>query len=117
MEPNGDIESCVFISVKVGNIREQNLFEIWRESPILKQMRNRDLFKGCGECEYKYICGGCRARAHAYFNDLQGPDPGCSINQKYWEEVNSLKTVSQAKAGEPQTMDEAPKKLISVPQS
>ncbi|MEM3424360.1 MAG: radical SAM protein [Thermoproteota archaeon] len=117
MEPNGDIEPCVFIPIKVGNIREQSLVDIWRNSPVLKQIRNRDLFKGCGECEYKYICGGCRARAYAYFNDLQGPDPGCSINQKYWEEVNSLKTVSQAEAGEPQTMDEAPKKLISVPQS
>jgi len=118
MEPNGDIEPCVFIPIKVGNIREQSLISIWRKSPVLKQIRNRDLFKGCGECEYKYICGGCRARAYAYFNDLQGPDPGCSINQRYWEEVvNSLKNVSQAEASEPQTMDEAPEKLISVPQS
>jgi radical SAM protein with 4Fe4S-binding SPASM domain len=87
MEPNGDIEPCVFIPIKIGNIREQSLVNIWRNSPVLKQIRNRDLFKGCGKCEYKYICGGCRARAYAYFNDLQGPDPGCSINQKYWEEV------------------------------
>jgi len=89
MEPNGDIEPCVFIPIKVGNIREQSLVKIWRESPVLKQIRNRDVFKGCGECEYRYICGGCRARAYAYFNDLQGPDPGCSINQKYWEMVAS----------------------------
>lgn len=87
IEPNGDIEPCVFIPIKVGNIREQSMVNIWRNSPVLKQIRNRDLFKGCGKCEYKYICGGCRARAYAYFNDLQGPDPGCSINQKYWEEV------------------------------
>jgi radical SAM protein with 4Fe4S-binding SPASM domain len=81
MEPKGDIEPCVFIPIKVGNIREQSLAKIWRESTVLKQIRNRDAFKGCGECQYKYICGGCRARAYAYFNDLQGPDPGCSINQ------------------------------------
>jgi len=95
MEPNGDIEPCVFIPIKVGNIREQSLVKIWRESPILRQIRNRDVFKGCGECEYKYICGGCRARAYAYFNDLQGPDPGCSINQKYWDEVKSSQTILQ----------------------
>jgi radical SAM protein with 4Fe4S-binding SPASM domain len=89
MEPNGDIEPCVFIPIKVGDIREQSLVDIWRNSPILKQIRSRDAFKGCGGCEYKYICGGCRARAHAYFNDLQGPDPGCSINEKYWTEVKS----------------------------
>ena len=97
IEPNGDIEPCVFIPIKVGNIREQSLVDIWRNSPILKQIRSRDAFKGCGECEYKYICGGCRARAYAYFNDLQGPDPGCNINQKYWEEVESSQTIGQVR--------------------
>lgn len=92
MEPNGDIEPCVFIPIKVGNIREQRLVDIWRNSPVLKRIRNRDIFKGCGECKYKYICGGCRARAYAYFNDLQGPDPGCSINEKYWDEVTRIQT-------------------------
>jgi radical SAM protein with 4Fe4S-binding SPASM domain len=97
MEPNGDVEPCVFIPIKVGNIREKSLVDIWRNSPILKQIRSRDAFKGCGECEYKYICGGCRARAYAYFNDLQGPDPGCNINQKYWEEVKSSQTIGQVR--------------------
>ncbi|RLI11593.1 radical SAM/SPASM domain-containing protein [Candidatus Bathyarchaeota archaeon] len=92
MEPNGDIEPCVFIPIKVGNIREERLVDIWRNSPVLKKIRNRDAFKGCGECEYKNICGGCRARAYAYFNDLQGPDPGCSINEKYWDEVTRIQT-------------------------
>ncbi len=92
MEPNGDIEPCVFIPIKVGNIREQRLVDIWRNSPVLKRIRNRDIFKGCGECKYKYICGGCRARAYAYFNDLQGPGPGCSINEKYWDEVTRIQT-------------------------
>jgi radical SAM protein with 4Fe4S-binding SPASM domain len=80
MEPNGDIEPCVFIPMKIGNIREQRLIDIWRVSPILKQIRNREAFKGCGKCAHKYICGGCRARAYAYSNDLQGADPGCGID-------------------------------------
>lgn len=87
MEPNGDIEPCVFIPVKVGNIRRESLASIWRNSPILNLIRSRDAFKGCGECRYKYVCGGCRARAYAYFNDLQGPDPGCSINETYWNSI------------------------------
>jgi len=89
IEPNGDIEPCVFIPIKLGNIREQSLVDVWRNSPILKQIRSRDAFEGCGECEYKYICGGCRARAYAYFNDLQAPDPGCSINEKYWKRLTN----------------------------
>jgi radical SAM protein with 4Fe4S-binding SPASM domain len=86
MEPNGDIEPCVFIPIKIGNIREQRLIDIWRFSSILKQIRNRDAFKGCGKCVHKYICGGCRARAYAYLNDLQGTDPGCGIDEKYPEQ-------------------------------
>ena len=46
MEPNGDIEPCVFIPIKIGNIREQSLVNIWRNSPVLKQIRNRDPFQG-----------------------------------------------------------------------
>lgn len=89
MEPNGDLQPCVFIPIKIGNIKEDNFLEIWRNSPILKEIRERKNFIGCGDCEYKYICGGCRARAYGYFRDLKGPDPGCTFNQKYWEEIKN----------------------------
>jgi radical SAM protein with 4Fe4S-binding SPASM domain len=92
VEPNGDVQPCVFIPIKIGNIREQRLVDIWRNSPVLKEIRNREKFEGCGECEHKYICGGCRARAYGYFNDLKAPDPSCSYNQKYWDELAKAKT-------------------------
>jgi len=87
LEPNGDVQPCVFIPIKIGNIREQRLVDIWRNSPVLEQIRDRERFEGCGGCEHKYVCGGCRARAYGYFNDLQAPDPSCSYNQKYWDEL------------------------------
>ena len=91
LEPNGDVQPCVFIPIKVGNLREKNLKEIWEDSPVLKQLRNRDEYKGCGNCKYKYLCGGCRARAYGYSGDLRGPDPGCIINSeeadKEWKDV------------------------------
>lgn len=87
MEPNGDIQPCVFIPIKIGNIREDRLVDIWRNSPVLKLIRDRDAFEGCGTCEYKNICGGCRARAYGYFGELQGPDPGCWVRPEYWDEI------------------------------
>jgi radical SAM protein with 4Fe4S-binding SPASM domain len=87
LEPNGDIQPCVFIPIKIGNIRKDKLKDIWEKSPILNKMRDRDELKGCGECKYRYVCGGCRARAYGYFGDVAGPDPGCINNLKYWEEV------------------------------
>jgi len=87
LEPNGDIQPCVFIPIKIGNIREQPLKEVWGNSPVLKKIRDRNKIKGCGECEHRYICGGCRARAYGYFGDVAGPDPGCINNLKYWKEI------------------------------
>jgi radical SAM protein with 4Fe4S-binding SPASM domain len=74
--------------IKLGNIRERSFLGIWHNSPVLKELRDRSLLKGhCAECENKFICGGCRARAWAYFKDLCAPDPGCINNMKYWEEI------------------------------
>ena len=84
---NGDIYPCVFLPIKIGNIRGDDLSDLWRNSMLLKRLRNRDSFQGCGTCEHKHICGGCRARAYGYFGDVQGPDPGCVVNLKYWEQL------------------------------
>lgn len=89
LEPNGDVYPCVFMPIKIGNIREQKLRDIWDNSEVLKKLRDRDKLKGCGTCPDKYICGGCRARAYGYFGDVQGPDPGCINNLKYWEKLKS----------------------------
>ncbi len=92
MEPNGDIFPCVFIPIKIGNIREQNIKQIWEKSPELRIIREREKFEGCGTCKYVYSCGGCRARSYGYFGKLDGPDPGCINNRKYWEELQKEKT-------------------------
>ncbi|MEM7820481.1 MAG: SPASM domain-containing protein, partial [Candidatus Aenigmatarchaeota archaeon] len=80
IEPNGDIQPCVFIPIKIGNIKE-GFEKVWHSSPILEQLRDRSKLKNhCGECDYKFVCGGCRARAYAYLNDLNAPDIGCIYN-------------------------------------
>ncbi|RLE59575.1 MAG: radical SAM/SPASM domain-containing protein [Thermoprotei archaeon] len=82
LQPNGDVTPCVFIpSVVVGNVVETPFKKIWSESKLFMALRDRDMLKGgCGACPYKYICGGCRARALAYTGDILGPDPGCILN-------------------------------------
>ncbi len=88
IQPNGDVAPCVFLPIKVGNLREKHFREIWLNSPLLKQLRNRELLKGyCSSCKYKYVCGGCRARGYSYFNDIQAPDPGCILNTAYWKKI------------------------------
>ncbi len=94
LEPNGDITPCVFIPIKIGNIRNNGLLDIWHNSKVLKKIRSRAEFRGnCGICKYRNMCGGCRARAYAYFGDIQGFDPGCVHNEKYnlWPKQNLIK--------------------------
>jgi len=101
IEPNGDIKPCVFFptneSTVRGNIIKDNLEDIWDHDEMFWKLRTRENLKsyefggrsiGCGSCEDKYICGGCRARSYSYFNgDLDSPDIGCKDNQKLWERI------------------------------
>ena len=95
MEPNGDIEPCVFIPIIIGNVKRQGIREIWESAPELKKIRQREKFEGCGTCKYVCSCGGCRARAYGYFGDLAGPDPGCIRNRKYWDMVRQGKQAKE----------------------
>jgi radical SAM protein with 4Fe4S-binding SPASM domain len=78
LRPDGDVYPCPFLPVRVGNIRDQSLNEIWYNSKVLNELRERSALKGkCGECEYRETCGGCRGRAYACTGDYLATDPVC----------------------------------------
>jgi radical SAM protein with 4Fe4S-binding SPASM domain len=80
LSPQGDVHPCVFFPVNVGNLKTEKFSDIWLHSKMFNTLRNRSNLTGaCGKCTYKYICGGCRARANAYHNDFLASDPGCVI--------------------------------------
>jgi radical SAM protein with 4Fe4S-binding SPASM domain len=69
--PNGDVTPCPYLPIKVGNVREKSFAEIWFNSEIFKALRDPGALKGkCGACEYRSLCGGCRARAYGLSNDF-----------------------------------------------
>ena len=83
LEHNGDIIPCVFMPIVVGNVLRDGFEKVWRENELLKALRERDAPNFfCKDCPYRYVCGGCRARAYAYTGDPLGPDPGCIIAEK-----------------------------------
>jgi radical SAM protein with 4Fe4S-binding SPASM domain len=91
MEPNGDITPCVFIPIVVGNVRD-GFLNVWQKSEVLEMLRNRDSPDyACVDCNYRYVCGGCRARAYGYFDNLLAHDPGCHI--KDWQKIKIRRTV------------------------
>jgi len=75
----GDVFPSGFMPVKVGNVREHSLAEIYREAPLFKDLRDPGKFEGrCGLCEFVGVCGGSRSRAYALTGDPLAEEPFCT---------------------------------------
>ncbi len=87
----GEVFPCGYLPAECGDVRRQSFGEIWRESPVFAQMRDSELLEGkCGLCEFKRICGGCRARAFAESGDYLAEEPCCSYEPRDAEKRESL---------------------------
>ncbi len=73
----GDVYPAGFLPVAIGNIKEESIVGIYRESPLLRDIRAARFSGRCGGCEYRDLCGGSRARAFAASGDPLAEDPGC----------------------------------------
>lgn len=79
----GEVYPSGFLTQMAGNVRETPLATIYREAPLLKDLRDLRKLKGkCGVCEYKSICGGSRSRAHSMTGDPLAEEPWCVFHPK-----------------------------------
>lgn len=81
IKANGEMWPCPFVEVSAGNIRETSFSEIWRNSEVFQNLRQRKkTLKGrCSLCQFIEICGGCRGRSWALNGDYLSEDPSCFI--------------------------------------
>ena len=74
----GKVKGCGYLDVTAGDVRERSFSQIWSESPLFCNLRDLSNIKGkCGVCEYKKVCGGCRARAYETSGDYLEAEPYC----------------------------------------
>ncbi len=74
----GSVQGCGYLDVEAGNIRKESFSQIWTNSTLFRKLRDLSNIKGkCGVCEYKRICGGCRARAYEATGDYLEAEPYC----------------------------------------
>jgi radical SAM protein with 4Fe4S-binding SPASM domain len=74
----GDICPSGFLPLAAGNVRGEELIEVYRNSPMLQSLRDPAQLKGkCGRCEWNRLCGGSRARAYAMTGDYLAAEPLC----------------------------------------
>ena len=75
----GEVNPCGYLPLACGSVRVSRLARIWRESAVLRALRDDSLVHGkCGVCEFRRICGGCRARAFAHSSDWMSAEPLCA---------------------------------------
>jgi len=76
--PEGKVTPCPYMPVEAGDLTRLSFGEIWRGSRVFRELRTGDLGGRCGRCEYRAVCGGCRARAFAERGDWLAEDPDCA---------------------------------------
>ena len=68
-----------FFTLPAGSVIDESPVEIYRRSPLFRALRRTDLFGGrCGQCDFRGLCGGSRARALAASGDPLAEDPLCA---------------------------------------
>jgi AdoMet-dependent heme synthase len=83
---DGTVTPCRRLPIPLGKVGDNSLREIWATSPVLEQLRDKQLYQGkCGNCSRWSACRGCRAIAYAYSQargkpDFLAPDPQCFID-------------------------------------
>lgn len=81
----GEIYPSGFLPISAGNVRTEDIVDIYRSSPLFTKLRDVDAISGkCGVCPFRRICGGSRARAYAMEGDILASDPLCSYVPKQW---------------------------------
>lgn len=75
----GEIYPSGFLPLACGNVRNESLVEVYQEHPVFRALRDPERLKGrCGQCAFRSLCGGSRARAYALTGDYLAEDPACS---------------------------------------
>ena len=74
---DGYVYPSGFLPVPLGNVKRSSLVEIYRGSELLRRLRGAKFRGRCGECEFRRVCGGSRARSFARWGDPLGEDPAC----------------------------------------
>lgn len=74
----GDVYPAGFLPIVLGNVKDCDIVELYREHPLLQDIRAAAFRGKCGRCEFRELCGGSRSRAYAATGDPLAEDPACA---------------------------------------
>ncbi len=74
----GQIFPSGFMPIDCGRFPRDSVIDVYRDHPVFQGLRDPDRLEGkCGQCEYRSICGGSRARAYALTRNPYASEPDC----------------------------------------
>lgn len=84
---DGTLTPCRRLPIPIGNVRNDSIRQVWVESPVLNDLRDRKKYNRCGSCRHWAICRGCRAIAYAWQaangrEDYLADDPQCFVTSQ-----------------------------------
>jgi radical SAM protein with 4Fe4S-binding SPASM domain len=84
----GDIYPSGFLPEAAGNVRDDDIVDVYRNADLFERLRDRSNLTGkCGACRYRQVCGGSRSRAYATTGDPLASDPLCAYDPDGWSET------------------------------
>jgi radical SAM protein len=87
----GEVFPSGFLPLSGGNIKQQSLGDIYRNSPLFNGLRDARKLEGkCGRCEFREICGGSRARAYAMTGNAFAEEPCCVYEPRRAEKPEAV---------------------------
>jgi radical SAM protein len=79
----GEIYPSGFLPLSAGNVRSDSLVEVYRYSPLFRDLRDSAGLGGkCGWCEYRNLCGGSRSRAFALTGNYLAEEMRCTYQPR-----------------------------------
>ena len=81
----GEIFPSGFLPIHAGNVRQDDVGAVYRDSPLFRSLRDVEPLEGkCGVCPFKRVCGGARSRAYATSGNIHASDESCAYVPKGW---------------------------------
>ena len=77
---NGDLVPCRRMPIIVGNLFDRSMYDLYTNSDVLKELREKKIPDECINCEHSEVChGGLKCLTYAMYNDLNHKDYGCNL--------------------------------------
>ena len=77
---NGDLVPCRRMPIVVGNLLKDNMYYLYKNNIILKELRKNKIPYDCVGCEHSEMChGGLKCLTYAMYKDLNHKDMGCNL--------------------------------------